>query len=91
MKKIYLGIAAAMVLMATTNLVIGSRSLKMSDVELGNVEALAKGEYQGYDYEWGCIDPCTDGPTGNQGIQLYCKPGSGGCLITSCITGTCGD
>ena len=91
MKKVFLGIATvAIVLMATSNLVISSRSMKMSDVALGNLEALAMGEDQGYDYEHGCITDCVDGPTGYKGVQFYCKPGSGGCLITSCISGYCG-
>lgn len=63
------------------------KSVVLSDIILDNVEALAMNESGGNGTDQACI-ACIS-PEGYKGIRLYCKYGSGGCVETVCVAGTC--
>ena len=62
--------------------------LKLSDLALANVEALARDESGGSGTDQACI-ACIS-PEGYRGVRFYCKYGTGGCYDSTCIAGSCG-
>ena len=92
MKKIYIGIATfAIALICMYNVILSPGKMKMSDIALSNIEALARNESgPGNVYDVDC-HACKAFPYDYDGIVMFCIPGSGGCYpYGGCGLGTCG-
>lgn len=90
MKKKIFGIAliAIMALAAGWNFTQSKNEVKLSELALANVEALAEDETSTYPTDQACIT-CIS-PEGYRGVRFYCKYGTGGCYDSTCIAGSCG-
>ena len=63
-------------------------NVKLSDLVLANVEALARWEGDTNKVEERC-ESCTN-IYGTPGVRFYCVSGSGGCFDSNCVAGSCG-